>query len=96
MQQKAIQSLAGELPSQSREPTRELLRDPDRVLDRELERASTESLPGDCLGDWFRRMLEKVTDGLFEGEEAVLHVTGTQIASWKRRNPWTGELPDWL
>jgi hypothetical protein len=33
--------------------------------------------------------LEKVTDGLFEGEEAVLHVMGVQIASEKRRNPWT-------
>jgi hypothetical protein len=26
---------------------------------------------------------------LFEGEEAVLHVMGEQIASKKRRNPWT-------
>jgi hypothetical protein len=30
-----------------------------------------------------------VTDGLFEGEEAVLHVMGIQIASKKRPNPWT-------
>jgi hypothetical protein len=30
-----------------------------------------------------------VTDGLFEGEEAVLRVMGDQIASEKRRNPWT-------
>jgi hypothetical protein len=30
-----------------------------------------------------------VTDSLFEGEEAVLHVMGDQIASEKRRNPWT-------
>src|SRR5215216_1532268 len=28
-------------------------------------------------------------DRLFEGEEAVVHVTGVQIASEKRRNPWT-------
>jgi hypothetical protein len=33
--------------------------------------------------------LEGVTDPLFEGEEAVLHVMGIQIASEKRRNPWT-------
>jgi hypothetical protein len=30
-----------------------------------------------------------VADRLFEGEEAVLHAMGIQIASWKRRNPWT-------
>jgi len=28
-------------------------------------------------------------DRLFEGEEAVLYVMGEQIASEKRRNPWT-------
>jgi hypothetical protein len=33
--------------------------------------------------------LEKVTDGLFEGEETVLGVMGDQIASEKRRNPCT-------
>jgi len=32
---------------------------------------------------------ERVADRLFEGEEAVLHVMGRQIASEKRRNPWT-------
>jgi hypothetical protein len=31
--------------------------------------------------------IEKVADRLFEGEEAVLHVMGVQIASEKRRNP---------
>jgi hypothetical protein len=30
-----------------------------------------------------------IADSLFEGEEAVLHVMGVQIASEKRRNPWT-------
>jgi hypothetical protein len=29
------------------------------------------------------------TDRLLEGEEAVLHVMGEQIASEKRRNRWT-------
>jgi hypothetical protein len=33
--------------------------------------------------------VERVADRLFEGEEAVLHVMGDQIASEKRRNPWT-------
>jgi hypothetical protein len=33
--------------------------------------------------------IERVADRLFEGEEAVLHVMGEQIASEKRRNPWT-------
>jgi hypothetical protein len=28
-------------------------------------------------------------DRLFEGEEAFVHVMGVQIASEKRRNPWT-------
>jgi hypothetical protein len=32
---------------------------------------------------------KKVSDRLFEGEEAVFHVMGRQIASEKRRNPWT-------
>jgi hypothetical protein len=36
--------------------------------------------------------LEKVTDDLFEGEEAVLHVMGVQIASEKRRTPWTSTV----
>jgi hypothetical protein len=35
-------------------------------------------------GGWLR-----VVDRLFEGEEAVLRVMGRQIASEKRRNPWT-------
>ena len=35
------------------------------------------------------RRIERVADRLFEGEEAVLHVMGEQIASEKRRNPWT-------
>ena len=35
------------------------------------------------------RRIEGVADRLFEGEEAVLHVMGVQIASEKRRNPWT-------
>ena len=30
-----------------------------------------------------------LADSLFEGEEAVLHVRGEQMASEKRRNPWT-------
>ena len=30
--------------------------------------------------------IEKVGDRLFEGEDAVLHVMGEQIASEKRRN----------
>jgi hypothetical protein len=33
--------------------------------------------------------IERVTDRLFEGEEPVLHLMGVQIASEKRRNPWT-------
>jgi hypothetical protein len=33
-----------------------------------------------------------VADRLFKGEEAVLHVMGDQIASEKRRNPWTSTL----
>jgi len=32
-------------------------------------------------------------DRLFEVEEAVLHVMGVQIASEKRRNPWTSAQP---
>jgi len=35
------------------------------------------------------RRIERVADRLFEGEEAVLHVRGVQIASEKRLNPWT-------
>jgi hypothetical protein len=38
------------------------------------------------------RRIEKVADRLFEGEEAVLHVMGVQIASEKRRNPWTRKV----
>jgi hypothetical protein len=32
-----------------------------------------------------------VPNRLFEREEPVLHLMGVQIASWKRRNPWTFE-----
>ena len=32
-----------------------------------------------------------MADRLFEGEEAVLHVMGVQIASEKRCNPWTSQ-----
>jgi hypothetical protein len=35
-----------------------------------------------------------VADRLFDGEEAVLHVMGRQIASEKRRNPWIPR--EWL
>jgi len=33
--------------------------------------------------------IERMADRLFEGEEAVFHLMGTQIASWKRRKGWT-------
>jgi hypothetical protein len=33
--------------------------------------------------------LERAASRLFEGEDSVFHVTGDQIASDKRRNPWT-------
>ena len=33
--------------------------------------------------------IERVRDRLFEGEEPVMHLMGVQIASDKRRNPWT-------
>jgi hypothetical protein len=38
------------------------------------------------------RRIERVADRLFEGEETVLHVMGVQIASEKRRNPWTARV----
>jgi len=45
--------------------------------------------PSRCTDKGCCRRIERVVGRLFEGEEAVLHVMGVQIASEKRRNPWT-------
>jgi len=41
------------------------------------------------MAPWVTIVEGGLADGLFEGEEAVLHVMGVQIASEKRRNPLT-------
>ena len=38
------------------------------------------------------RQIERASDDLFEGEEAVLHLMGEQIVGKKRRNPWTLDI----
>ena len=43
-----------------------------------------------CIADvQHNRRIERVADRLFEGEEAVFHVMGEQIARDKCGNPWT-------
>ena len=36
--------------------------------------------------------VERAADRLFEGEKAVLHLTGEQVASEKRRTPWPNKV----